>query len=114
MKVRFHLHDLDLTQERGASKQEMISTINDGEQFPVKFGPTCFSHNSIFNSMWRGVYYKANQVEAYAVQDRSWALPFWRIFLLDKKEDTPCNSAMILYIMLPIFCYAKRALKWRA
>jgi hypothetical protein len=41
-------------QERGASEDEVIETIETGEKFPAKFGRIGFRRNFNFEGMWRG------------------------------------------------------------
>jgi len=71
MIVRFHSHAQERMEERNATKEEVESTIEKGEQFPAKFGRTGFRRNFSFNGKWRGKLYKIKQIEAYAVQEDS-------------------------------------------
>ena len=69
MSVLFHSHAKERMRERGATEAEVIATVQEGEQFPAKFGRFGFRHNFSFDSEWRGNYYKTKQVEAYAVRE---------------------------------------------
>lgn len=69
MAVRFHPHARQRMAERGATEDEVRATVEQGEQFPAKFGRTGFRRNFSFDSKWRGRYYRTKQVEAYAVQE---------------------------------------------
>jgi len=69
MAVRFHPHARERMGERGASEDEVIATVEQGEQFPAKFGRAGFRRNFPFDSEWRGEYYRTKQVEAYAIQE---------------------------------------------
>ena len=69
MPVRFHSHARERMEERGATESEVIATVENGEQFPAKFGRTGFRRNFQFESEWRGRVYRTKQVEAYAVQE---------------------------------------------
>lgn len=69
MAVHFHPHALERIEERGATEGEVRNTVEQGEQFPAKFGRTGFRRNFAFDSEWRGKHYGTKQVEAYAVQD---------------------------------------------
>ena len=69
MKIDFHPHARDRLAERGATEMEVITTVNDGERFPVKFGRTGFRKNFPFGGQWRGRLYATKQVEAYAVEE---------------------------------------------
>jgi hypothetical protein len=55
--------------ERGASEEEVIRTVTEGETFPAKFGRSGFRRNFAFGSMWRGSRYETKQVEAIAVRE---------------------------------------------
>lgn len=69
MIVKFHSHALERMYERGATKEEVISAIKAGEQFPAKYERAGFRRNFPFNSKWRGKHYNTKQVEAYAVKE---------------------------------------------
>jgi hypothetical protein len=57
-------------EERNATEDEVEATIEQGEQFPAKFGRTGFRRNFPFTGEWRGKPYRAKQIEAYAVQEQ--------------------------------------------
>ncbi|MBI3328861.1 MAG: DUF4258 domain-containing protein [Nitrospinae bacterium] len=67
MAVRLHPHARERLEERGATEDEVIGTVEHGEQFPAKYGRTGFRRNFRFDSEWRGRTYGTKQVEAYAV-----------------------------------------------
>ena len=69
MLIKFHPHALERMQERGATEEEVKSTIESGEKFPAKFGRTGFRRNFLFNDWWRGKFYRTKQVEVYAIQE---------------------------------------------
>jgi hypothetical protein len=69
MPVRFHPHAQQRMGERGATEDEVRATVEQGEQFPARFGRTGFRRNFPFDDEWRGRYYRTKQVEAYAVQE---------------------------------------------
>ena len=69
MAVRFHPHARERMGERGATEDEVIATVEQGEQVPAKFGRAGFRRNFPFDSEWRGEYYRTKQVEAYAIQE---------------------------------------------
>jgi hypothetical protein len=56
-------------QERGATGEEVRATVEQGEQFPVKFGRTGFRRNFHFDQEWRSRHYQTKQIEAYAVRE---------------------------------------------
>ena len=43
--VRLHPHAQDRLLERGASKEEVVATVEGGESFPAKYGRTGFRRN---------------------------------------------------------------------
>ena len=55
--------------ERGATEEEVASTIAEGERFPAKFGRFGFRRNFVFDRRWRGRHYHMKQVEAYAISE---------------------------------------------
>lgn len=67
--IRFHTHAKERLMERGATEQEVISTVQKGEMFTAKFGRTGFRRNFYFGKTWRGKHYEIKQVEVYAVKD---------------------------------------------
>ena len=71
MTILFHPHALDRMDERGASLEDVRSTVEHGESFPVKFGRTGFRRNFPFDNHFRGKYYHTKQIEAYAVPEGS-------------------------------------------
>lgn len=71
MAVRFHPHARERMNERGASEDDVKVTIEQGEQFQVKYSRTGFRRNITFNSEWRGKYYNTKQIEAYAVKENT-------------------------------------------
>ena len=72
MNVRLHSHARDLLQERGATEEEVIATIERGERFAAKHGRTGFRCNFPFDSEWNSRRYSTKQVEAYAVEEDGW------------------------------------------
>ena len=75
MKIRFHSHAIERMEERGATSEEVVSTVEQGESFPVKFGRTGFRRNFPFDNDYRGKHYGTKQVEAYAVkEDQDWLI----------------------------------------
>ena len=67
--VRLHQHAKERLIERGATENEGIATIKEGETFPVKYGRTGFRRNFSFNGKWREKQYATKQIEAYAVRE---------------------------------------------
>ena len=69
MAVRFHHHALERMEERAATKDEVTATIEQGEQFPARFGRTGFRRNFPHGWERRGKSYQTKQVEVYAVRE---------------------------------------------
>ena len=69
MAIRFHPHALERMVLRGTTEQEVEATVEEGEEFPARFGRTGFRRNFLFDSIWLGRYYRTKQVEAYAVRE---------------------------------------------
>ncbi len=69
MTVRLHPHAQARLDERGATVEEVIATVKDGETFPAKFHRTGFRRNYTFHGLWRGRRYHTKQVEAFAVRE---------------------------------------------
>ena len=73
MRVCLHPHAWARLAERGATEEEVISTVKEGERFPAKFERAGFRHNFTFDGLWHGRRYSTKQVEVYAVQeDEEW------------------------------------------
>lgn len=67
--IEIHPHALERAAERGATEEEIRSTVESGDQFPAKFGRVGFRRNFQFNGIWRGKRYVTKQIEAYAVEE---------------------------------------------
>jgi len=72
MQVRLHPHARDRLGERGATEDEVIATVLEGERFPAKCGRTGFRRNFAVGGEWMGRRYAAKQIEAYAVEENGW------------------------------------------
>jgi hypothetical protein len=72
MKVRIHPHARQRMAERGATDAEIIATVEQGEQFPAKFGRTGFRRNFVQQREWRGRVYRTKQLEVIAVPEDGW------------------------------------------
>ena len=69
MAIKFHPHAKERAVERGATEAEVIATVEEGEQFPVKYGRVGFRRNFPFGGTWGSKKYLVKQVEAYAVKE---------------------------------------------
>jgi len=73
MNIILHPHAKQRAAERGASEEEVIQTVNDGEQFPAKFDRMGFRMNFQFENMWNGQFYFTKQIELFAKPENdSW------------------------------------------
>lgn len=68
MKISIHLHAEARMQERGATREEVIATVEGGEQFPAKYDRCGFRRNFVYNKQWRGRFYANKLIEAIAVE----------------------------------------------
>lgn len=71
MDIKIHPHARERMQERGTTKKEVIKTVEEGEQFPAKFGRIGFRRNFYFDDIWRGKKYQTKQVEVYTVKENN-------------------------------------------
>lgn len=69
MAVRLHPHARERLEERGATEEEVKATVEQGEQFPAKFGRIGFRRNFAYEREWHGRHYETKQVEAYVVRE---------------------------------------------
>ena len=67
MKIIFHPHAEKRSVERGTSVQEILQTVNEGEQFPAKFGRSGYRMNFHYEKVWNGQFYQTKQIEVFAV-----------------------------------------------
>jgi hypothetical protein len=73
MAIKFHNHAEIRMKERGATKKEVIETVEKGERTHTKHGRTRFRRNFVYNDIWQGKSYASKQVEAIAVKrDDDW------------------------------------------
>lgn len=72
MAVRLHPHARKRLAQRGASEEEVLSTVESGERFTAKYGRVGFRRNFPYNDMWRGRLYATKQIEAIAVDEDGW------------------------------------------
>ena len=56
------MHALDQLNDRGTSKEEVVSAINEGEVAPAKKGRLAFRKNFPFISRWKNKFYEIKQV----------------------------------------------------
>ena len=66
-EIEIHHHALQRSSERGASVEEIMETVKNGEEFPAKYDRTGFRKNFLFDSIWNGKHYSTKQIECYCV-----------------------------------------------
>lgn len=69
MAIMIHPHARECMEERGATENEVRTTIIKGEKSPVKFGRTGFRHNFPFECDRDGKFFRIKQVEVYGVDE---------------------------------------------
>jgi hypothetical protein len=67
MKIIIHNHARTRAFERGATEEEILQTIEEGEHFPAKFGRIGYRRNVHFESTWNGQFYFIKQIEVFAI-----------------------------------------------
>lgn len=72
MNIRLHPHALARLKERGATEEEVVATVQEGERFPVKCDRVGFRRNFAYNSAWRDRFFATKQGEAIAVAEDGW------------------------------------------
>jgi hypothetical protein len=69
MEIVIHPHARERMLERGATEEEVRSTVIEGEKFPAKYGRIGFRRNFRFEGEWRGRTFETKQVEVYAAEE---------------------------------------------
>jgi hypothetical protein len=72
MNVRLHPHAKARLAERGATEDEVVTTVERGERFPAKLGRVGFRRIFPFDALWHGRHFRFKKVEAFAVQENGW------------------------------------------
>lgn len=57
MAITLQPHAKQRMAERGTTEEEIIATVQSGEQFQAKFGRTGFRRNFLFGGKWQGRIY---------------------------------------------------------
>ena len=53
MTIRLHPHAQERLGERGATIEEVVSTVRHGERFPAKYGRVGFRRNFSYGEQWK-------------------------------------------------------------
>ncbi len=70
-KVQFSKHALLQMQERGASRSEVVKSLENGEAVPAKNGRRAFRLNFQYNGSWMGRRYRIKQVMPVVIEEKS-------------------------------------------
>ena len=68
--VVFSRHARQQMLERGASEEEVIEAISDGERTPAKHGRVAYRRNFRYNRIWSGRRYPTKQVMPIAKDEK--------------------------------------------
>ena len=69
MAILIHPHARERMKERGATENDVRTTISKGEKFPARLGRTGFRHNFAFESNRDGKFFRIKQVVVYGVDE---------------------------------------------
>jgi hypothetical protein len=69
MAIMIHPHARERMEERGATENEIRTTISKGEKFPAKFGRIGFRYNFPFESDRNGKFFRTKQLEVLGVDE---------------------------------------------
>jgi hypothetical protein len=69
--IEFSQHALDQLSDRGATQEEVIKAIREGEQIPAKKGRLAFRKNFPFEASWKGNFYEVKQVIPIVVKENN-------------------------------------------
>ena len=69
MRIELHPHARLRMVERGATKAEIVATVDGGERFTARFGRAGFRRNFPCVGVWRGKPHATKQLEVYAVEE---------------------------------------------
>jgi hypothetical protein len=67
MAILIHPHALQRMEERGASKDEILLAIENGQMLPAKFGRRTYKKTFSYGNYWRGEFFKYKHIEVYCV-----------------------------------------------
>jgi len=71
MKIKIHPHAQERMLERGATKEEIIAAIENGESFIGKHNRIGFRRNFVFDNYWNKKYYKNKQLEVISKKENN-------------------------------------------
>lgn len=68
--IEFSQHAIDQLSDRGATQEETIKAIREGEPVPAKKGRQAFRKNFSFEEKWKGKFYEIKQVVPIVVEEK--------------------------------------------
>jgi len=71
LAVQFHPHAIERMNERGATRKEVATTIEAGEQYDVNYNRIGFRRNFVFEGNWQNKFYRFKQLEVIAVKEQN-------------------------------------------
>jgi adenylate cyclase class IV len=69
MAIVIHFHARERMEERGATYDEVRTTIQKGEKFQARFGRMGFRYDFPFESRRNGRFYRNKQIEVYGISE---------------------------------------------
>lgn len=67
--IEISQHAWEQMAERGASEEEVLRAIEQGENEPALMGRTTYRKNFQFDRMWRGRHYRVKQVAPIVAEE---------------------------------------------
>jgi hypothetical protein len=68
--IQIEPHTLQRANERGATEQEIIDTINNGVNIPAKAGRMAKAKIILFNNIWNRKSYQHKKIEVYFIIEK--------------------------------------------
>jgi len=67
--VIFSRHALEQLADRGATQEEVVKAVQEGERVPAKVGRLAFRKNFPYEEKWKNKYYEIKQVMPIVVEE---------------------------------------------
>jgi hypothetical protein len=69
MAIIIHPHAVQRMEERGATREDVLRTIEMGRISSARFGRRRYGRTFPFSDYWRGQFYEHKHVEVYCVDE---------------------------------------------
>lgn len=69
MAIIIHPHALQRMEERGATREEVLETIETGRMSPGKFDRRIHEMTCAYGDFWRSQLYEYKHIEVYSIED---------------------------------------------